>query len=308
MIERHQDYILTIPSLASGESIESLPLTLDFDAPFMLRGRGIHIAPPPSTRNQAGVNSLRFRYKNAAGAYLAPQVIQAPADFWNAFGQGGLYRPVRPQQPYPPGGTISVDVTNDGPDITNLQIIFRGVKLFQPGSIAAPTYPPNLMARPPIDFTYQSGKGTPDDGSIVLTPSGAGSTVIQKKLLILNDADFVLRGLQAGLWTSSGQGGTYSTFGYTELYVQLFDQQLKPYSNVPIHIDWLFGNAGGTGLPGFTALGNAAPGLVVPEIYIPRNQALYFDLQRLDAPYVAYTDDLPVRLSMAWIGSKIYAQ
>ena len=308
MIERHHDYILNIPSLPAGESILNTPLQIDNDAPFLVRGRGLHIAPPPNTRNQANVNNLLFRYKNAAGNYLAPQPIQAPADFWNAFGQGGHYRPVRPQQPYPPGGTIAVDVVNNGPDITNLQVIFRGVKLYQPGSIAAPTYPPNMTKRPPLDFTYQTGKGTATDAAIVLNPSGVGSTVTQAPLIILNDADFVLRGLQAGLWTSSGDGGLYSTYGYTELYVQLFDQQLKPYSNVPIHIDWLFGNAGGTQLPSFTALGNAAPGLIVPEIYIPRNQALYFNLQRQDAPYVPFTDDLPVRLSMAWIGSKIYAQ
>jgi hypothetical protein len=308
MIERHQDYILTLPSLPSGASALSVPLTLDFDAPFAVRGRGIHIPPPPNTRNQSGVNSLLFRYKNAAGNYLAPQAIQAPADFWNAFGQNGHYRPVWPQQPYPPGGTISVDVINNGPDITNLQVIFRGVKLFQPGSIAALTYPPDMTKRPPIDFTYQTGKGTPNDPAIVLSPSGAGSTVLQAPLRIQADADFVLRGLQAGLWTSSGDGGLYSTNGYTELYVQLFDAQLKPYSNVPIHIDWLFGNAGGSGLPTFTALGNAAPGLLVPEIYIPRNSALYFNLIRQDGPYVAFTDDLPVRLSMAWIGSKVYTQ
>ena len=91
-----------------------------------------------------------------------------------------------------------------------------------------------------------------------------------------------------------------STFSFRPT-VEAVQQRAYPYRLV-------IRQRGRHGLPGFTALGNAAPGLVVPEIYIPRNQALYFDLQRLDAPYVAYTDDLPIRLSMAWIGSKIYAQ
>ncbi len=299
MIERHQDYILEIPSLPSGKSVQSLPLPLDTDAPFLARARGLHIAPPTSTRSQANVRQLRFRYKNQAGEYLANQPVQTPADFALAFGQNGLYRPIYPQQPYPPGSVIEVDVFNDGPDITNLQVIFRGVKLFRDGALPNPTYPSQCRA---FDFTYQTGKGTPTDAALILDTT---SELRQQVLNIKSDADFVLRAGQAGLWTSSGLSGTYSTNGYTELYVRLYDQDFKAFSNVPIHIDWLFGNAGGTQLPGFTALGNSAPGLFYPEIYLPKNSTMYFDLFRRDAPYVGVTDALPVRISMAWIGSKV---
>lgn len=308
MIERHFDYILVIPSLAPGASVVEAPLPISTDAPFVVRGRGIHIVPPAATRSQADVNLCRFRFKDASGNYLAQIPIQTPQDFWGAFGQGGNYRPVYPQVAYPPGGTILVDFYNDSPDtLTNTQIIFRGVKLYKEGSIIAPTYPPNQNKRP-IDFTYQTGKGkqqgSPNDPIISMATT---SQIWQQSLQIKDDADFVLRGLQAGLWTSSGDNGLYSPFGYTELYVQLFDSNLNPHSNVPIHIDWLFGNGGGTQLPGFTALGNAAPGIVFPELYLKKNTNLYFNLTRLDAPYVAVTDALPVRLSMAWIGSKVYA-
>ena len=305
MIERHQDYILNVASIPAGQSIVNYPLPIETDAPFLARGRGLHIAPPPATRSQGDVFNLRFRFRNAAGEYLSSAPIQAAQDFAFAFGQNAQYRPIYPQQVYPPGGNIVVDVYNDGlDDITNLQVIFRGVKLYKDGQIPAPTYPAQCRV---MDFTYQTGKGTPTDAALILQPSGDGSELRQIPLVIQADADFVLRAGQAGLWTSSGAGGTYSTFGYTELFVQLFDGDLKPYSNAPIHIDWLFGNAGGSALPGFRALGNAAPGLFVPEIYLPKSHVLYFDLFRRDAPYVGVTDALPVRLAMAWIGSKVYA-
>lgn len=303
MIERHQDYILQIDSLAAGASVQSLPLPLDTDAPFALRARGIHIAPPTSTRSQALVQQLRFRYKNAAGEYLSTIPVQTPQDFALAFGQKGQYRPVYPQQVYPPGGAIEVDLFNDSAtDITNIQVIFRGVKLFRDGSIPAPTYPDSCRA---LDFTYQSGKGTSTDAPLILSTAGS---LFQQPFNVKSDADFVCRAAQAGLWTTSGDGGLYSTNGYTELFIQLFDANFKSYSNLPIHIDWLMGNAGGTQLPGLTALGNSAPGLFFPEIYIPKNQALYFSLFRRDTPYVGVTDALPVRIAIAWVGSKVYAQ
>ena len=302
MQERHQDYILQVPLIPAGTAILNYPLQLDTDAPFCARGRGLHIAPRPATRNQSDVLTCHFSYKNAAGEDLMQAPIQTPQDFAFAFGQGGNYRPIYPQQVYPPGGQIIVSLYNDGGnDLTNVQIIFRGVKLYQDGALPNPTYPPNCRA---LEFTYQTGKGTPTDGSLILPTSGI---LRQIPFVVQADADFVVRALQAGLWTSGSDGGIYSTFGYTELYVMLYDGSKKPYSNVPIHIDWLFGNAGGSALPSFVSLGNAAPGLPVPEIYVPKNQALYFDLFRQDAPYVGVTDALPVRISMAWIGSKIYS-
>lgn len=302
MIERHQDYILQIASLAPGQSLAGNGvLPLDLDAPFLCRGVGLHIAPPTATRAQTDLLSCNFRFKNQAGADLSQIPVPVPQYFNSALGQGGLYRPVWPQQPYPPGGVIQVDFTNNSADtLTNLQIIFRGVKLFSDGAIPNPTYPARMRG---LEFTYQSGKGTPDDPAIVLNPTDA---IFQRIFAVNGDADFVIRAGQAGTWSN---GGPYSRFGYTELYIQLMDANLKPYSNLPIHIDWLFGNAGNTLLPGGTplVLGNSAPGLIVPEIYMPKNAAMFFALFRQDAPYVGVTDELPIRLSIAWIGSKVYA-
>jgi hypothetical protein len=302
MIERHQDYILQIASLAPGQSLTGTPLILDLDAPFVCRGVGMHMSPGPD-RTQNDLWSCTFRLRNRTGRLLAQQPIQTPAGFWGAIGQNGIYRPVYPQQPYGAGEAIAIDFENlSSNTLYNLQFIFRGTKLFADGTLANPTYPDNARV---LDFTYQTGKGTVPDPSLILATE---QTLYQQIFQVKGDADFALRGLQAGNWTSSGDGGVYSTNGYTELYIQLMDAKLKPYSNLPIHIDWLAGNAGGSTLPGFTALGNAAPGLLMPEIYVPRSNVLFYNLYRNDAAYVSVTDALPVRLAMAWIGSKVYAQ
>lgn len=302
MIERHQDYILQIPSIAPGQTINPATLILDTDAPFLCRAVGLHFSPPPATRTQTDIQSCLFSFRNQAGADLTQFPIQTPQYFGLAFGQNGQYKPVWPQQPYPPGGLIQAVFTNNSADtLTNLQLIFRGVKLFADGTIPNPTYPARFR---PIDFTYQTGKGTQTDLALILATT---DTRYQLPLQINGDADFVLRAGQAGLWDSTGSGGAYSTFGYTELYIQLMDSTLKPYSNLPIHIDWLFGNGGGSDLPSFTKLGNSAPGLIVPEIYLPKNSMMYYNLYRQDAAYVGVTDALPVRVSLAWIGSKVYA-
>lgn len=304
MIERHFDYILVIPSIPAGESRLSIPLEIQTDAPFRLCGRGLRVTPPVSTRSQAQVREVRFRYTNEVGNFLAQQPIQSMADFNFAYGQSGVFKPVWPQRTYPPGATISVDVINDSATaITNLQVMFRGKKLYRDGALPNPTYPPNGRGR---DFTYQCGKGTPTDAAIVMDVTSA---IRQIPLSILADADFVLRAGQLGLSTYDGGGGLYSTIGYTELYVQLFDSDLRPYSNIPIHVDSLFGSAEGTGMTGSldTSLGNAAPGLLVPEIYLPKNSVLFFNLIRNDAAYTGVADALPVKLNIAWVGQKVYA-
>src|ERR1035437_362058 len=172
MIERHHDYILNIATIPAGGFIENYPLPIDTDAPFCCRGRGLHIAPPtesrtgPATRDQSNIQYLRFQFRNASGESLQQIPVYAPQDFAGAYGQAGHYRPVYPQQVYPPGGNIIVSIWNDGPqDITNLQVIFRGVKLFPDGSRPVRTYPPKCRV---MDFTYQTGKGTQTDGPIVL--------------------------------------------------------------------------------------------------------------------------------------------
>lgn len=304
MIERHQDYVLTIPSIASGKGVIQQPLQLGFDGPFICRSVGMRISPPAATRSQIDVTLADWRFTNQAGAYVMSNPIHTLQYFKGAFGQNGFFSPLETQLSYPPGGIINVDYQNFSPDtINNLQIMFRGVTLFADNAIANPTYPPRCN---PLDFSYQSGKGTPTDPAIILqTTDDTGQRMFQ----IDGDADFVIRGAFAGQWTTSGAGGLYSPTGWTELYIQLFDANLKPYSNVPIHMDWLMGSALGTGQGGTYQFqtGNSAPGLIYPEIYIPKNRVMYYRLTRNDAPYSAFVDSLPVRIMISWVGSKVYA-
>lgn len=304
-VERHQDYSFIIPLIPAGQAAIAFPCVLDTDADFSCRARGLRVTPNLTTRRQTQVQELRFRYTNENGAYLSTQPIQTPQDFAFAFGEQAVYRPVKPEIHYRAGQTVTVDVYNDsGVDVVNLQVFFRGVKLFAPGTYPAPTYPQNCR---PLDFTYQSGKGTPTDPQIVMPVQ---SDLYQQLLQVQGDADFVLRAGQAGSWSSLGPaaGSPYSGDGYTNLFMQLMDSRLKPYSNRPIHIDWLMGNAGGNSGPSPSeTLGNSAPGTFFPEIYLRKNEVMYFNLFRRDTPWVPVTDGLPVRLSFAWIGSKVYA-
>lgn len=305
MVERHFDYMFVVPSIPSGGYIEGVPFQLDGDAPFSCRGLGLRITPPVDSREQTNLLSTRINWTNRTGAYLAQDAVPSIQFFAGAWGQGGRFRPVRPQQPYPPNGVIRVDLFNDsGQDLTNVQFMFRGTKLYADGIVSSYTYPQNVVRTQ--DFTYQSGKDTNQDPAIILPTVGdSGRRVLQ----INGDADFVLRGGLAGLWTSSGNGGQFSTTGYTEVYAQISDNRQMPYSNVPIHVDWLFGgNLGSMSVnytPGLS--GPAAPGLFVPEIYLPRNQTMYYQLTRNDAAYTGVVDNLPVRMSIAWVGTKVYA-
>jgi hypothetical protein len=224
---------------------------------------------------------------------------------------------------YPPGGTIWVDVGNTGDaPITNARLLFRGSKLYTDGTMWSPTYPERMAVLPSI---YQ-----------IVVPGVplVQASPLENLLTINNDADFVFRcgvcdaftltspppsgSLQftAGLFqmiSSTGQAqGVTNPFdptqdiaggvGPTNVFVQLRDENRKAYSNVPIHVNDLFGQ----GLP--TPFGTGSdddqvlftPGLITPEIYLPRRHSLYFDVTRND------TSGVPVDLYFRFIGMKVF--
>ena len=111
----------------------------------------------------------------------------------------------------------------------------------------------------------------------ITVPQNAGAGVLNNQLLVTTDADFALRYAWADSFAlTAGYSNTYD-----QLYCMIRDQWNKAYSNVPIHIDDLFGSSKSV------ATGSAAdavyrPGIFTPEIYIPANGQLYFDLFRSD--------------------------
>jgi hypothetical protein len=311
MVERHHDYQLTVASVPAGGIFE-VPLQLDTDAPFCLR--------LVRTRN-IGLNG--FRFQTPRKAYQSSELRTdwnlptAPPDSVTQGPYPSRGIPIAPQMIYPIGSQIVCDIGNDtGETITNARILFRGSKLYTDGAISAPTYPAQIRVLP---FTYP-----------VVVSNVPASTVItgairDNQMRVRSDADFVFRygvcdpftlgtdGGIVGMSYVTGQTLPIVNNSFTELYMQLRDESRKAYSNEPIHINDLMGQ--GRPLPfGSLASSNPAgrnvqddrvlwfPGLFTPEIYVPREHALYFDLYRFDgATY------FPLNLHFRFQGMKVFS-
>jgi hypothetical protein len=160
-----------------------------------------------------------------------------------------------------------VDIGNNtGENITQAQLLFRGSKLFKSGSLYVPTYPERCALSPAV---YQ----------VVVKGVAKSANVLNVQFQIKNDADFVFQYGAVDAWNSS----TGAVESYTNLYVQLKDEFGKYYSNAAIHANDLFG----LGFLNFTSPGQDdamlwTPGLMTPEIYLPRRHSMYFDIYRTD--------------------------
>ena len=124
-IERHQDYVLKIASLAAGQIMTAMPVVLDLDAPFVLRSRAFRVVPNQNNV-QVGLQYLKTSFTGPDENYVSQQRVPATLHSY-CFGQHGSPTPVFPQRIYPAGGIIYVDVENTGSGtLTNLRLYFRG--------------------------------------------------------------------------------------------------------------------------------------------------------------------------------------
>jgi hypothetical protein len=311
---RHYDYVLgptqapILASIAAGQIIQGIPLTLDSDAPFLLRGRAMRI-PYPVRKDCAKIqplNNLLMRFTGPNNNYLADSLVRQSLEM-AYFGQFGQWSPVFPQILYPPAGTILVDVQNDGlTEIDNLTLYFRGVKLYPVGARPGYTYPPQFSTLP---FVYPIVPVDPNlNPAGLIQALGVTETRLNQIFKVKDDADFVIR---------SGQAmGTEEEHEIFEVFMILRDPDNLPYSNDYVHTDVLFGygqptveypvsSGGASGdLLSPAGVGPANPGWFYPEIYVPRNQILKYDIKRTDAAYTGCSDvlDLPVVLT----GSKVF--
>lgn len=289
MIARHHDYQLTVASVPVGGSAE-IPLQLDTDAPFCL-----HLV---KSRN-IGLNGWRY---------------QTPKKLWQSSGlRTDLIVPVAPGQSatpsrgaivdppyvYPIGAQIVAQIGNPtNAPLTNCKLLFRGFKLFRDGSILSPTYPPQMSVLP---FTY----------GVVVPAVPVVGVLRDQQLRIRSDADFVYKFGAADPFTLGVDGGPVGNaptfppqnpnFGtIQECYVQIRDESRKAYSNEPIHINDLFGQ----GVP--TTANDPSvdffPGLMTPEIYLPSEHSLYFDISRSETALDMTAVDLHFRFS----GMKVF--
>jgi hypothetical protein len=310
MIPLHYDYVLGPPmtsldadwtgqtdlqTVAPGALIQGIPLNLEPDAPFLLRSIAVRYTYPTMKscqRTQPGLTGLRIRFTGPNANYLQQGYV--PVNLMMAYG-GQLGNPaaVWREVYYPPQATILLDLSNDSTStLSNLTFYFRGVKLFAPGQRPSYTYPDPMSTRM---FRYP------------LTVGSLGVTESRWNIpfTAVQDSDFVLRAAQAGTQDKA----------FFEVFFRLRDENHYPFSSRPVHVDTLFGQAGDT--PQYSAgsdttvvpyeVGPANPGLWFPEIYVPRQHQLFYDVYRNDAAYstcTAGSEDYPITL----IGAKVFPQ
>jgi len=294
-LERHHDYVLgpnqdaRLASVAAGSTIQGITLALDADAPFALRSRAMRVKYS-ATRTQAGLNHLLMRWAGPNRDYTSQDLMRQSL-LGPYFGQLGNPIPVNRQVIYPSQGQITVDISNDGSSaLTNLTLYFRGVKLFRPGEVKSYNYPQRF-----------SLLTCPNAQSVVLP---VVQPPIRNVLLTRPDADWVLRGIQAG--------DNLDTVPANEVFIKLFDEDEKPYSNDAVHIDVIAGNSafGATYPAGSTVAApvGAGPnsyGLFYPEIYIPKNHQIYYNLNRDDSSYGGAAQ---VTMPITFQGAKVFTK
>lgn len=304
LIQRHQDYVLgsrqdpRLKSVAAGASIAGITLQTDSDAPFLLRSRAMRVKYSASRTQVLG--NLLLRFAGPDRDYRSQDMIRQSL-LGPYFGQLGNPIPEAPEVFYPRSSPITVDIYNDGATaLTNLVLYFRGVKLFAPGAVRSYNYPAIFSGFP---FTYPVGDYSDTDGlTLVRNIPVVQTGRLRQTFRVKTDADFVLRGGQAGL--------PFSTTPVNEVFVTLRDEDEKPYSNDGVHMDVLFGNSGfgatfaaGGGNITPVATGPNSPGLFFPEIYVPKNHLMYVDIQRDDSSFTGAT---VINLPISFLGQKVF--
>lgn len=295
---RYHVYVLTIPTVPVG-GVRDVPLPLDSDAAFSLRSWKVR-----NTGNLGALVGARFR--NADGAFVQAQFVSTDV---YALRPGERSYPSRlgltlaPELLYPAQGVIRVDIENgSGAPLTNVQVIFRGSKLYDSGRPGPPAFPREMRVLPFVQ--HMAIRNVPPVGSVLQTP-----------VFVEQEADYVFRGAVCDWGTLGSDGGPVRgtlnadtdvlPFGaVTDCSAQLLDQDLKPYSNAPLPLWELFG--GNQPFPSVALGGQDDPalwrlGLFTPQIYVPRLEALYVSIWRNDPPSRG-----PAVLNVRFHGLKVY--
>jgi hypothetical protein len=284
-----QDVRLT--SVAAGATIEEIKLATDGDAPFVLTGRAVR-QTYTSALTQANLADLKSRWAGPSKDYRSDFLLESLAMVY--YGQGGNPKPIAPGVEYPANSTILVDCQNTGASaIPGLTYYFIGYKLYPWGSVVGYSYPKKFA---PQTFAYP----------VPNLALGVSEYRPGQIFTVKDDADFVIR---------AGQGPTFFSTGgrtFAEVSIILRDFDKKPYSNDFVHFDVLFGNGAAPATipvgptPSFVkpfGTGPSSPGLFYPEIYVPRNHQLRYDLQRSDG---AVGSNVSEDFTFNLIGSKVF--
>jgi hypothetical protein len=292
--ERHQDYVIPLPTLPVSAGFGGTPTDVVFqfdpDAPFEFRSLAARM-PYVAGPHQDGIQWVALRYTDSENDFK--QDFPVPLFLMGAYyGQCGNPIPRYPNIRYPASSTVRFEVLNFGPaPLTGVQLFMRGVKLFRPGETLAYTYPAKIRRALP----FWASLARPNLAILALAKT---ETRANQVFVADRDSDMVIRGGQAGL------AGTTAAY---EVFFTLRDETSKPFSNLPVHAEILFGSGGIPGLypcgpaGGFlqpVGSGPSLPGLFFPEIYLPAGHVLLYDVSRQDAAYggLPATADYPVSL------------
>lgn len=242
----HYDYLLKMGAISNGQTVLK-QLLIDIGAPFCLRGiGGYKIQAGPVVTTLAG-GFLAF--SDPHDAYLMNQTIGISGD-WPTGGQNALYEPVYQQLVFGPGSTMNVLLTNNsGGDWADARLVFRGTKLYYRDRVNKVSYPKCYTALP---YEY----------SLNFAISATG--LLQNQPLLVTGTDFVFRGAALELDANKRGGNSMA-----DLEFIIKDQEGHPYSNDFIHHNWLF-----------PTQFSQRPGVFYPEIYLPKERVLLFDLQQ----------------------------
>lgn len=247
MIERHQDYVLNNITVPANGSVKYV-VPLDSDAPFALRC--ILSSGMPTNNGQSvfeftltGMDDRRYMGGNGDPANGVDSLVNP----------GSLPFIVYPQITFPSNIAIQATVIDtSGVGITSASLVFRGTKLYPPGTQFGPAYPQPFSE---LNFRYvyplivaQGSAGTP-------------SLLLNQPMNIQSDADFVVRMCSA----ANILGDVYDPLN---TWARLRDQYGKPYSNDWVPIELLFPQT------------NEPYSTIYPEIYLKKSTQLLLDLMR----------------------------
>jgi hypothetical protein len=247
MIERHQDYVLRNITVPANGSVNYV-VALDSDAPFALRCVLSSGMPTSGGLTQfqfiiLGMDDRRYMGGNGNPANGLDSMVNP----------GSLPFIIYPQITFASHITIQVtviDVSGDG--ITNGVLVFRGTKIYPPGTQFGPAYPQPFSE---LNFRYVYPLVIP------LGSAGTPSLLLSQPLNIQSDADFVARMCSAGNTVGDG-------YDAPNTWAILRDQYGKPYSNDWVPIELLFPQT------------NEPYPTIYPEIYLKKSTQLLLDLMR----------------------------
>jgi hypothetical protein len=307
MQERYQVYVLgptqdgRLASIAPGQFVRKINLHLDSDAPFILRSRALRQKFVSEVfgegGTQAGLQFLKTQWTGPQQDYrqsdFIPESLQQPY-----YGYNGNPTPVSPEIPYPPNGTITIDVQNTGAAaITNLTFYWIGVNLYPWGMLPSPSYPAKFSG---LTFAQP----------FIIPALAAPEIRLNQPFTVKPDGDFAIRGGQAAEIPATG-ATTGVLQAASEMFIVLRDYNGMPYSNDWVDLNIMFGqdnflSAFPVGpVPSFVqpfGTGSRAPGLIYPEIYVPQDRQLLIDVNHACGGGWPVSEDLLIN----FIGAKVF--